>query len=160
MSHQYVNQLIHVMWSTLDQRPYISKQFQDELYAYMTSLIKSKHGNVLAIGGSLDHLHLLMTLPSEISIAEMIKHAKSYSSKWAKNKTSVNPDFGWQKGFVAISTDESKTNNVCNYIRADHLKHPFKSYQEELTEILKQQNISYIDQCRSPILCHAGISRY
>jgi len=146
MSHQYVKQLVHIMWSTHEQKPYISEAFQNDLYAYITSLVKSKNGNIIVIGGSCDHVHVLTTIPPDVSIVSMVSHLKAYSSKWAKKSMVAHPQFGWQKGFLAISTQDDKIDNVCRYIRADKLNHASKSYEEELKFILKQQDIDYIDK--------------
>ncbi|MBA2727669.1 MAG: IS200/IS605 family transposase, partial [Parachlamydiaceae bacterium] len=145
MSHHQVNQLIHVMWSTLDQKYLIPKSINDELHAYVSTVIKSKNGRVLLTGGSNDHIHLLIVLSPEISLSELLSHVKACSSKWIKSRESIDPEFSWQKGYLGISTQESRMDSVCSYIREDEKRHQFKkqSYTEELRSILEHQNIKY-----------------
>ena len=66
MSHHQINQLIHLMWSTINLQPHFFLPLKNELYAYMTTLVKKKNGNVITIGGPSDHIHLLTTLPPDI----------------------------------------------------------------------------------------------
>ncbi len=143
MSHCYVNQLIHIMWSTGHQQYSIPPPLKNDLHAYITALVKSKNGKVLATGGSSDHIHLLMLLPQDISLASLVGHVKAYSSKWIKSRESIVSNFCWQTGYLAISTQEDKMDNVCAYIRSDNDQHRSKSYSEELLGLLKQQNIDY-----------------
>lgn len=143
MSHYLVNQLIHVMWSTHNQKYHFQQPLKSDLMAYVTALVKSKNGRVLATGGSTDHIHLLIVLPPEISLGILLGHVKAYSSKWIKSRESVDPLFCWQEGYLALSTQEDKLDSVCKYIREDEMRHQSKSYSEELLSILHQQKIEF-----------------
>ena len=146
MSHHQVNQLIHIMWSTLNQQYSFSTSLKSELHAYITALIKSKNGKVFATGGAADHIHLLILLPPDISLVTLIGHVKAYTSKWLKSREAIDPHFSWQNGYLAISTQKDRMDNVCAYIRSDKERHQSKSYSEELIWMLKQQNIEYLEQ--------------
>jgi putative transposase len=93
MSHHFVNQLIHAMWSTNNQQHVISPHLKSDLYAYITAIIKAKNGKVFAIGGSFDHIHLLGLLPPDISLSTLLGHVKACSSKWIKTKKNSDPNF-------------------------------------------------------------------
>ncbi len=143
MSHYLVNQLIHVMWSTYNQKYHFQSPLKGDLFAYITALVKSKNGKVLATGGSSDHIHLLIVLPPDISLGTLLGHVKACSSKWIKSRESVDTKFCWQEGYLAISTQEDKLDSIFQYIKGDEIRHQSKSYSEELLLILKQQNIEF-----------------
>lgn len=145
MSHAFVNQLIHIMWSTAKQDYFITPSLKNELRAYITALVKQKNGVVLTTGGSLDHLHLMITLPPEISLSYLISYLKSNSSRWLKTHKTIDPNFCWQDGYLAVSTQEDRKDKVCSYIKSNEDLHQLKnkSYSEELLEMLKLQNIEY-----------------
>jgi len=143
MSHHFVNQLIHLMWSTHDLQNYISPLIKSDLYAYITNTVKAKNGKVFATGGSTDHIHLLLLLPPEISLSSLLRELKACSSKWIKTKNLANPEFTWQQGFIAVTTQTDKVSKVCSYIESDESRHKSKSYSEELIFLLKQQNMDY-----------------
>jgi len=145
MSHHHVNQLIHVMWSVSDRQFQIPYFINKELHAYVNTVIQSKNGKTLLTGGSKDHIHLLIDLPPELSLSDLLGHVKAHSSKWIKSKNEMHPHFSWQSGYLAISTQHSSLDSVCAYIRSDEENHRSKnlSYEEELRSILKTQNIKY-----------------
>ncbi|MBA3285944.1 MAG: transposase, partial [Nitrosopumilus sp.] len=89
MSHSYINKLIHVMWSTKDQKYKFPKENKNELHAHITGIVKSLNGIVLATGGAEDHIHLFCCLQSDISLSNFMKEIKAYSSKWLKTKIMV-----------------------------------------------------------------------
>lgn len=143
MSHYLVNQLVHVMWSTLNQQFHFQHALKSDLLAYITALAKSKNGKVLATGGSTDHIHLLLVLPPDIALGTFMSHLKAYSSKWIKSCNSVDQKFCWQEGYLAMSTDSEKIDSVCRYIKDDEIRHQSKSYSEEVLSILSQQNMEF-----------------
>ena len=138
MSHSFVNQLIHIMWSTRDLEYVIPKSILNDLLAYLTVLVKSKGGKVIHTGGSTDHVHLLILLPPQISLSSLISHLKTNSSKWIKTQKLVDPEFSWQDGFLGISSQEDRVDHVCEYIKSEEVRHKTKNYSDELLGILKQ----------------------
>lgn len=143
MSHCLVNQLIHVMWSTNNQEHHFRQPLKNELLSYITTLVKSKNGKVLATGGSSDHIHLLILLPPDISLGALVGYVKAYSSKWINSHAYADNKFSWQEGYLATSTQEEKVDSICQYFQGDKIRHLSKSYSEELLSILKQQNIEF-----------------
>lgn len=175
MSHSKVNQLIHIMWSTHNQQHAFSRPLKNDLHAYLTALIKSKNGRVLISGGTADHVHLLIVLPPELSLGGLLNHVKSYSSKWLRghkldrfnqshqlnlsNQSNVS-DFNWQSGYLAMSTEIDRLDDIGAYIRGDEQRHASQSYSEELSWMLTKQNINYnekylLERSYSKILVHA-----
>lgn len=143
MSHHFVKQFIHVMWSTHQQQYIILPEIRNQLYAYLTTLIKSKSGVVLAIGGFSEHIHLLISLPPMLSLSSLLSHIKACSSKWLKSFESIRSDFSWQEGYFAASVDEARLEIVSRYIHSDELRHQTKGYCDELIGFLNQQGIKY-----------------
>jgi len=54
----------------------------------------------LAIGGPSDHVHILISLPSTLSVA---KATKGNSSKWIRETFPKLHAFSWQQGYGAFS---------------------------------------------------------
>jgi REP element-mobilizing transposase RayT len=133
------------------KQPRTHYTFFDQTRALRLSYLynQRKNGKIFVINGFTDHIHALPLLPPEISITTLLTHVKASSSKWIKSKKNIDPNFAWQTGYLAISIQGNRFDNVCNYIRNDVLRHEFnsltnpKTYLEELESILKQQNIEY-----------------
>ena len=56
----------------------------------------------LAIGGASDHVHVLLSLPSTLSIAKAMQLLKGNSSKWLRETFQKMHSFAWQEGYGAI----------------------------------------------------------
>lgn len=131
------------MWSTQNQHYTFSKPIKDELNAYITALLKVKNGKALMTGGVSDHMHLLMLLSPEIALSDLLSHVKAYSSKWLRSNRKVPPDFSWQTGYLAMSTENDRLDNVSNYMKLEESRHQSQSYQEELLWFLQHQKMDY-----------------
>ena len=82
MSHSHVCCLVHVVFSTAERRPEIPEEMQERLHAYLGGIARENEISTLAVGGAVDHVHLLLSLPRTVSVAKAVQLLKSGSSKW------------------------------------------------------------------------------
>ena len=82
MSHTYVQNLLHVVFSTKDRKKLIAPESQARLWAFLAGVCKRESIYAHAIGGMEDHAHVLIQLPSKISLADAIIEIKTSSSRW------------------------------------------------------------------------------
>jgi REP element-mobilizing transposase RayT len=57
----------------------------------------------LCIGGVADHVHLLLSLPTTLSVAKAMQLIKGGSSAWAHEAFSPLRHFAWQSGYGAFT---------------------------------------------------------
>jgi REP element-mobilizing transposase RayT len=57
----------------------------------------------LAIGGTADHVHALLSLPGMMSFSKAVQLIKGGSSKWIHDTFSNQKKFAWQEGYGAFS---------------------------------------------------------
>ena len=86
MGASYTNLLYHIIFSTKNRRPIIATENTQELYRYIGGIIRSQKGNLLEIGGTSDHIHILALCPKTLTIAEFIKHITRGASHWWNEK--------------------------------------------------------------------------
>jgi putative transposase len=72
MAHSYAQAILHVIFSTKDRRKIISKELQPRMWSYIAGICRADAIFVHLVGGSDDHVHLLMQLPANWTIAEAI----------------------------------------------------------------------------------------
>ncbi len=58
MSHSYVSCLVHVVFSTAERRPFIRDEIRERLHGYLSGTARKNEIQVLAVGGTADHVHL------------------------------------------------------------------------------------------------------
>ena len=143
MAHSYIIIIVHYIFSTQDRRKIITPRLEKRLWAYMGGIARKNNMKALAIGGIQDHVHVLLSLPSTLSIAKAIKLIKGGSSTWVHETFFEYKDFKWQEGYGAFSISLSRANDTFRYINNQKEHHHTKTYEEEYLALLKQHGIRY-----------------
>jgi len=72
----------------------IAPELQARLWAYMGGIAREHEMKALAVGGTDDHVHILLSLPSSLPVARAMREIKSGSSRWM-HETCELPSFEW-----------------------------------------------------------------
>ncbi len=141
MSQSLSNLLCHVVFSTKNRTNLVQPEIEDELYSYICGIVKGQKGEVLEIGGTLNHVHILARLHPSISLSDMMRYIKGGSSKWIHEKgVSL---FQWQRGYGVFSVSESVLEQVAEYIRNQKQHHMKYSFEKEYLLLLEKHKIKY-----------------
>lgn len=73
---------IHYIFSTRDREPLITHDLQPRFWSFIGGILRNNKMRALAIGGTADHIHIVASLPTTISVSKGIQLAKGASSKW------------------------------------------------------------------------------
>ena len=133
---------VHFIWSTAKREPLIDPAWEERLFAYMGTVLADHRGVVLAANGTMDHVHLLTSLPATLSLAEVANALKANSSRWVHD-TIGSPAFAWQNGYGALSVSPSLTGEVVAYIEKQKEHHLKRTFQEEYLDFLKRHEVEY-----------------
>jgi REP element-mobilizing transposase RayT len=87
----YRQLLYHNVFRTKDSLPTINQDHADELYAYITGIIRNKNSHLYRINGVENHLHIISDLHPSIALADFIREIKASSSSWMKS-SGLSPD--------------------------------------------------------------------
>ncbi len=143
MSHTFSNLLFHVVWSTKNREPLIKKEIKPRLNSYLRSVIESEGAKLLFINGVEDHVHLLLAMPLNMLIPDLIEKIKPISTKWLNKTFPEIKGFKWQEGYGAFSVGKSNLQEVIKYIENQEEHHKKISFEEEFLGFLKAQGIPY-----------------
>lgn len=102
MANSFISCYIHYVFSTKNREKFLTKETRERLYPYMGGISKNNNIKLIKVGGISDHLHLLTSLSSTITIAKAIQLIKGNSSKWIHDTFNMN-NFAWQVGYGAFS---------------------------------------------------------
>jgi putative transposase len=142
MSHTYCSALFHCVFSTKERRKTISPAIQPRLWAYVGGVAREHGMKALAIGGTEDHVHLLLSLPSSLPVAKAMREVKSASSLWMK-QISAQRSFEWQEGYGAFSIGWTQVGTTIAYIAKQKEHHQKRDFQAEFLAFLKKHRIEY-----------------
>ena len=143
MPHSYISCLMHCVFSTHQRQKIISQDLQQRLWPFIAGIARENRMKTLAIGGTEDHVHLLISLPATIPIAKAIQLIKGGSSKWVHETFSAHRDFAWQEGYGAFSVSISQIETTIRYIQTQEEHHRKKTFEEEFLTFLKKHGIEY-----------------
>ncbi|MDD5543327.1 MAG: IS200/IS605 family transposase [Acidobacteriia bacterium] len=143
MSHTFTNLLTHAIFSTKNRIPMIVSDIKPRLHAYMGGIIRELHGKPITIGGTTDHVHLLIQLPPILAPAEAIQKLKANSSRWVNETLRLRTKFAWQEGYAGFSVSLSNVPKVVRYILNQEQHHRRKTFQEEMREFLTTYGIAF-----------------
>ena len=137
MAHTYSSISFHVVFSTKERRTLIHEPAK--LWAYVAGTARNLHYDPLAVGGTENHLHLLLRLPGHISVAEATQKLKANSSRWLKEDGSW---LGWQQGYGAFR-GPSSADSVRRYIQNQPAHHRSRTFEEEFLGLLVRSGITF-----------------
>jgi REP element-mobilizing transposase RayT len=115
---------IHLAWATWDRLPLLRGDVERHIYRAIGAKCEELGAEMVALGGVEDHIHLLVGLPTTLSIADLVKHVKGASSH-ALNEQASSKDafFKWQGAYGACSVSPEDLGKVTEYIKHQRAHH-------------------------------------
>ncbi len=138
MPHALTSNLVHCTFSTKNREDCIPDP--PTLARYLGGVAKAKWIPLIIAGGTKNHVHLLIALPAAMPLSRAIQDLKGNSSRWLSKQ---GPRFGWQEGYAAFSVSPTSKRAVIRYIANQEKHHAKVSFEDELTDMLKQSGIEY-----------------
>jgi REP element-mobilizing transposase RayT len=133
----------HVIFGTKCRRPSISERHCDELYAYITGIIKSRRCKPLIVNGVEDHIHILSDLHPCTALADYVKEIKVAASIWMKGSARFPGFTGWQDGYGAFTYSMNERDRVYEYVSNQKEHHKNENSYDEYKRILLENGIEF-----------------
>ena len=143
MADTYTQIYIHIIFAVKGRQNLISKKWKDELYKFITGIVKNENQKLITVNGMPDHIHLLVGLKPSKALSDLVRDIKSNSSRFINEKNWINGKFEWQQGFGAFSYSQSQLPTIVQYIEEQETHHQQKSFREEYEEFLKAYRVEY-----------------
>ena len=143
MANTYTQIHIQFVFAVKHRDGLIHASFKDELYQYISGIIKNNNHKLLAINGMPDHVHVLVGMRPTQSVSDLLQDIKGSSSKWINDKKFLRVRFEWQEGYGAFSYAKSEVNSVIRYIQNQEEHHRTKSFREEYLMMLKDFDVEF-----------------
>ena len=113
----------HVVWGTKDRLPLIETAFEADLYRVIAAKTQDLDGIVHALGGTEDHLHLAVSVPPKVALAEFIGEIKCSSSHFINHVIQPDFQFNWQRAYGVLSFGEKNLTTIVKYIHNQKQHH-------------------------------------
>ena len=129
MAHSYVSNLMHCVFSTKERLTLITPELESRLWPYLGGIARENKMKAIAIGGTADHVHALLSLPGAVSFAKAVQLIKGGSSKWVHDTFREYRKFAWQEGYGAFSVSSSQIDQTVAYIQRQKEHHRKRDFQ-------------------------------
>jgi putative transposase len=144
VSHTYISNLVHCVFSTKNRRNLIKPEIQPDLWAYLGGIANKNGFKTLCVGGTENHAHALLSLPATMQLAKAMQLIKGASSHWMNENHTKG--FAWQEGYGAFTIGISQKAETIAYIRSQPEHHRKHTFEEEFIAFLKKHNVNYDPQ--------------
>ena len=130
--------IYHIIISTRRREPTLDENRREDLFRFIWKFFQSHNCKLLRINGVTDHIHILVDISVNISLADLMRDLKSQSSIWIKT-TCIFPSFnGWSKEYAAFSCSQSSIDPIIEYIKSQPEHHKQIDFQQELQKIFAE----------------------
>jgi len=132
----FVKIWVHLVFATKNREPYLKKEIRNDVYKYIAENCLEKDIFLQAINGHKEHIHCLISLGKDQTIAKVSQLIKGESSFWINQNKMIAEKFSWQDDYFAVSVSESQVPAVIGYIKDQKKHHSKKSFDAEVDEFM------------------------
>ncbi|MBK8619914.1 MAG: IS200/IS605 family transposase [Anaerolineales bacterium] len=143
MAGTYSQIYIQVVFAVKGRQNLLKKEWRDEVFKYMSGIIKNKGQKPIIVNGVEDHVHIFIGLKPSAALSDIIRDVKNNATNFINENKWVQGKFNWQEGYGAFSYSHSQVENVYHYILNQEQHHSKQTFQEEYIDLLKKFEIEH-----------------
>ena len=138
MARSYILNYLHCVFSTKQRTQLIRDP--ESLWAYIRGIARNREFDLLAIGGTENHVHVLLALPGSRNLSDVMRDIKANSSRHMRE---LGVRFARQDGYAAVSVSPSQIHVVKRYIAIQKEHHRKRGFEEELVMLLERAGVRF-----------------
>lgn len=137
---------IQIVFAVQNREAMISSSWEEELYKYISGIVRNKEQKMLAINGMPDHIHIFIGMKPSCCLSDLVREIKKSSTGFIKEKKLSKFKFNWQEGYGAFSYSHSQIDSVVKYIMNQKEHHKKQTFREEYLDFLQKFEIEFKDE--------------
>ena len=134
----YVQIWIHCVWGTKNRIPHLTRPVLQELISHISINANEKGIYIDTINGHIDHIHCIISLEPDQTLAKVIQLIKGESSFWMNREKLTSYKFEWAVEYYCVSFGKSDLEKVRLYIRNQESHHAKKTWEDESNDIMER----------------------
>src|SRR2546426_5892197 len=143
MANTFSQIYIQTVFAVSERQSLIKTKFKEDLYKYITGIVRNQGQKLIAINGMPDHVHILIGLKPSMALSDLVREIKSDSSNFANEQKFVRGKFSWQEGYGAFSYGHSQLDTIIRYIQNQEQHHKRSSFKKEYLTLLRKFDIAF-----------------
>lgn len=137
---------IQVVFAVKGRECVIHTSWEEELYKYISGIVRNKGQKMLAINGMPDHLHIIIGMKPSCCLSDLVREIKKSSNDFINEKKFLKYKFSWQEGYGAFSYSHSALDNVIQYVNNQKEHHRKISFKDEYKEFLEKFEVEFREE--------------
>lgn len=105
----------HIIWSTKDREPRLTQVVEKLFYGVIYRKAEELRLKIHAAGNVEDHVHIVVSIPPKLSVADCVRHLKGASAYAINHRDGSDSQFKWQAGYGALTVSDRALKTVANY---------------------------------------------
>jgi REP element-mobilizing transposase RayT len=101
----------------------ITPDLEPMLYQYMREAAEEAGGQIIELGGTADHVHILAAIRPDVALSSFMQRVKGSSSWRLGAEHEEHEDFQWQTGFAAYTVTPFNLSPLREYVRDQKQRH-------------------------------------
>lgn len=143
MAGTYSKIYLQVIFSVKGRDNLLQKPWRERVFKYISSTVDAKEQKCLIVNGTVDHVHVFVSMNPSMRISDLVRDIKNNSSNFINGQRFVTGKFSWQAGYGVFSYSQSQIDQVYRYIANQEMHHRKKSFREEYLAFLSLYEIDY-----------------
>jgi REP element-mobilizing transposase RayT len=143
MANTFSQIYIQTVFAVENRQSLITPDFKEDLYKYITGIVRNQGQKLIAINGMLDHVHILIGLKPAMALADLVREIKADSTNFINEQKLVHGRFNWQEGYGAFSYGHSQLDRIIRYIQNQEKHHAKQSFKNEYMTLLRKFEIAF-----------------
>ena len=143
MANTFSQIYIQIVFAVSGRLSLIKPAFKENLYKYISGIVRNQGQKLISINGMPDHVHILIGLKPSMALADLIRDIKADSSNHVNKNKWVHGRFSWQEGYGAFSYGHSQLDTIVRYIQNQERHHQRRSFRSEYLTLLRKFDIAF-----------------
>jgi len=134
---------IQLVFAVEHRESLIHSSWEEELYKYISGIVRNKEQKLIAINGMPDHIHIFIGMKPSCCLSDLVREIKKSSNDFIKEKKFSKFKFNWQEGYGAFSYSHSHIDSVVKYIMNQKEHHKKQMFRDEYLDFLRKFDIEF-----------------
>jgi len=129
----------HFVWGTKNRESLITSEWEDSLHNVIAGKGTELGGFVHAVGGTQDHIHLVVSVPPRIALSTFIGQVKGNSSHFVNHEIGRDTHFAWQAESGVVSFGGKLLDTVVKYTKNQRKHHAEGTIISMLEQVVPEE---------------------
>lgn len=134
---------VQLVFAVKGRKSLIHPIWEQRLYRSIAVAVSYKECKLIAINGTPDHIHLLVSLRPACCLSDLVRELKKQSNRFVNNNKLTPQKFEWQEGYGAFSHGYESINRVKKSIANQKRYHRRSFFKNEYKLFLDKFDVKY-----------------